>query len=67
MTNREWMQSLSNKELSRFILWDLPAISKQYSDSEQGLTEWLAEKNYDGNPVKREFKFAANYWDGGMV
>lgn len=64
MTNREWMLSLSNEELSRFILFDLPAISKQYASSEQGITEWLAEKNYDGNPVKREFTFAVGYLNG---
>lgn len=51
MTNREYMESLSNKELAEFIYSDLLAIGRSYTDSIQGIAEWLS-KDYAWTKIK---------------
>lgn len=41
MTNREYLMTLSNFDLARFIIDILPTIWKSYNNSIVGLAEWL--------------------------
>lgn len=51
MTNREYINSLSNEELAHFIYHDAITIGLSYNDSIQGLTEWLS-KDYNLTKLK---------------
>lgn len=42
MTNRDKLKTLSNEELTRFMLYDLPCIIHAYTNSERGLNDWLS-------------------------
>lgn len=44
MTNREYMSTLSDLELARYISDELPIIWRQYNSSESGLALWFAEE-----------------------
>jgi len=44
MTNREWLNSLPNKDFVITALFELPLIGKSYSDSISGLTQWMDEE-----------------------
>jgi len=46
MTNREWLNSLPNKDFVITALFELPLIGKSYSDSVLGLTQWMDEEHY---------------------
>ena len=59
MTNREWLQSLSDKELAEFLTcgieikyvsmpvaccYNIREIASRYSSSSKGLEKWFSEK-----------------------
>ena len=44
MTNREYLFTLSNYDLSRFIIEILPIIWRGYSNSVAGLAEWFEKE-----------------------
>lgn len=43
MTNREYMESLDDKELSYFIYSVLIPTGRRYTDSPLGIAQWLGE------------------------
>lgn len=45
------MESLNDKELAEFIYTDLLTIGRNYTDSIQGITEWLS-KDYAWTKIK---------------
>ena len=51
MTNREYMENLSDKELAEFIYSDMLVLGQSYTNSIQGLTEWLS-KDYAWTKIK---------------
>lgn len=44
MTNRDYIETLSDNELARYIVHKLPNIWMQYNNSELGLSSWLAKE-----------------------
>lgn len=48
MTNREWLSTLTDIELSIFIYRTLiPIISRNYSDSISGIANWFNEEHFE--------------------
>ncbi len=45
MTNREWLNNLSNEQLVEFIYGELPYIARQYAQSYTGVIQWLNEEH----------------------
>lgn len=44
MTNREWLNSLPNRDFVTTVLFELPLLGKSYNDSVLGLTQWMGEE-----------------------
>lgn len=50
MTNREWLATLSDRELSEFIYTKLiHQIGKSYTDSILGVAQWFSEEHRGGD------------------
>jgi len=47
MTNREYLQTLSTKQLVQFIMWDKNSITRECTQSDKGLEEWLDSNKDD--------------------
>jgi hypothetical protein len=45
MTNREYLNSLSNMDFANFIYSKLLKIGKEYNDSVLGIAHWLGKEN----------------------
>lgn len=45
LTNREWLNNLSNEQLVEFIYGELPYIARQYAQSYTGVIQWLNEEH----------------------
>ena len=56
MTNREYMESLSNEELVDFIYDKFYNYGKNYADSRSGMSNWLNEQYVDYGRLIREGK-----------
>ena len=41
MTNREKINSLSNEELTNFMLYNLEILKRRWTHSYHGIVEWL--------------------------
>lgn len=44
MTNREWMETLSDEELVEFLLEELPDILRSFLHTSMQLSDWLNEE-----------------------
>lgn len=44
MTNREYLETLSDNELAKYIIHELQSIWMRYNNSELGLSSWLAKE-----------------------
>lgn len=51
MTNREYIESLSNKLFAFAVRNTLTDVGKQYNDSISGIEEWLGEEYYEDDWV----------------
>lgn len=49
MTNRGWLQTLSDEEFAEWVICDAPDIGRRYIDSVLGLEEWLKEEKKKDN------------------
>lgn len=59
MTNREYINTLSNYDFVRYIYdYVIPVIGKSYSDSRIGVAQWLEEtrSKYDELWEKKNFE-----------
>lgn len=45
MTNREYLDSLSNMDFANFIYSKLLKLGKEYNDSVLGIAQWLGKEN----------------------
>lgn len=43
MTNREYMETLSNLDFSRFLFSEVLPAGKEYNDSILGIADWLGK------------------------
>lgn len=62
MTNREWVDSLSDEDLIDWIYGDMVKIAKGYNSSAAGLKQWLKEEHRDPICVKCENKEECRYY-----
>ena len=46
MTNREYMETLSNLDFSRFLFSEVLPAGKEYNDSILGIADWLGRDRY---------------------
>lgn len=46
MTNREYMEKLSNLDFSRFLFSEVLPAGKEYNDSILGIADWLGRDRY---------------------
>lgn len=51
MTNREWLETLSDEKFAEWVIDDAPNIGRRYNHSILGLEEWLKKerKNEEDN------------------
>lgn len=54
MTNREYLDSLSNMDFANFIYSKLLKIGKEYNDSVLGVAHWLGLEKFFENIVLDE-------------
>lgn len=52
MTNKEWLSTLTDKELADFILDGLPRMSKCSTQSLAWLEDWLGKEHQSNGPEK---------------
>ena len=45
LTNRDWLNNLSNEQLVEFIYGELPYIARQYAQGYAGVIQWLNEEH----------------------
>lgn len=55
MTNREYMSTLSDYDLVRYLYdYVIPVIGLSYSQTKLGVTDWLSKEHGSYEDVKKE-------------
>lgn len=52
MTNKEWLFSLDNTTLAKFLINEIPSIGSCWTVSTYGVEVWLANEHYDNTTLK---------------
>lgn len=63
MTNREWLSTLTDRELTFFIFKIWPMIANGYSDSVTGMLNWLGQEHIPNSWITEQLKFYGNIKD----
>ena len=61
-TNKDWLLSLSNKDLTMLMLGRITDFSRQSTSSQNFIEEWL-EAEYDEVYAKIAFPYLRCWWD----